>query len=190
MNEGAASFIEITASYRTVHVSARPVTWDEFLAFLADTRREVPRGAKRSPGNAPGAPEPAIGVTQVDAAAYCDWVCRRTGRTCQLPSTDELDALMPHTMVGHQHGQVPDAGFWPHEKGSLPELRGGLKPVFLCEWTREIEEGTADRDPDRAMARIFYPPWLREGNNPLHVHAALLARESYSFVTFRVSFQG
>ncbi len=190
MSDGSGGFIEVTAGYHTVHVSARPVTWTEFQAFLEESGRDVPPGVKRSPGNAPGAPEPVVGVTQVDAAAYCEWVCRRSGRACRLPSTDELDALMPHTTVLHQHGEVPDAGFWPHEKGSLPELRGGLKPLFLCEWTREIEEETANREPDRVLARIFYPPWLREGNNPLHAHAALLASQSYSFVTFRVSFEG
>ena len=146
---------------------------------------------KQSPANAPGAPEPVIGVTQVDAAAYCEWVWRRIGPS--VPPAEHRRARCPdasHDGDCTSHGDVPDAGFWPHEKGSLPELRGGLKPLFLCEWTREIEEDTVDREPDRVMARIFYPPWLREGNNPLHAHAALLASESYSFVTFRVSYRG
>jgi hypothetical protein len=95
---------------------------------------------------------------------------------------------MPHARATHAHEVVPDAGFWPHEEGRLPELRSGLKPTFLCEWTRDIEEAVSEARPERVMARIFYPPWLREGNSPLHIHAAVLASEGYSFVTFRVSY--
>lgn len=183
-------FVAVTLEYRSVHLAARPVTLPEFRAFLQDAGRALPHGVKHAPANAPGGAEPVIGVTQLDAAAYCEWAGRRIARPCRLPGTDELDALMPHTVVSHAHGVVPDAGFWPHERGHLPELRGGLKPVFLCEWTRETEEAPSDRDPDRVMAGIFYPPWLREGNNPLHVHARLLASESYSFVTFRLAYEG
>jgi hypothetical protein len=190
VNKAADDFIEVTANFRTVHVSTHPVTLSEFRVFLEDAGRKVPNGVRRAPASYAGGPEPVVGVTQVDATAYCEWVCKRGARTCRLPSTDELDALMPHTTVTQRHGEVPDAGFWPHEKGSLPEVRGGLKPVFLCEWTRDIEEETAARDPERVMALIFYPPWLREGNNPLHAHAALLANQSYSFVTFRASYEG
>jgi len=92
--------------------------------------------------------------------------------------------------VTQRDSEVPDAGFWSHAEGRLPEMRSGLRPVFLCEWTREVEETGPERDRERVMARIFYPPWLREGGNPLHAHAALLASESFSFVTFRVSYEG
>ncbi len=185
-----SEFIAVNVEYRKVQISSHPVTLPEFQAFLRDAGRPMPPGVKHAPANVSGGVEPVIGVTQFDATAYCTWACRQTSRACRLPSTDELDALMPHTLVNHAHGVVPDAGFWAHEKGQLPELRGGLKPVFLCEWTRDIEEDTADLAPNRIMAHIFYPPWLREGDNPLHVHAALLAGQSYSFVTFRVSYEG
>ena len=185
-----SDYIEVTADYRTVHLAAHPVSLTEFLAFLDETERPRSPELKKAPANSPGAPEPVIGVTQPDAAAYCEWVGRKTRRPCRLPSTNELDALMPHTSATHSHGVVPDAGFWPHAEGHLPELRGGLKPVFLCEWTRDIEEAASTVQPDRVLALIFYPPWLREGDNPLHIHAAVLSSKGYSFVTFRVSYEG
>ncbi len=193
-------FIAVEANYRPVHISNHPVTLAEFQAFLHETGRATPHGVKptaaAAPGSSgldagtPGSNQPVVGVTQADAAAYCAWAGKHLGRTCRLPSTDELDSLMPHTTVTHAHGTVPDAGFWPHEQGQLAELRGGLKPVFLCEWTRDVEEDTVDLPEDRRLARIFYPPWLREGDNPLHAHAALLVQGSYNFVTFRVSYEG
>ena len=64
---------------------------------------------------------------------------------------------------------------------------GGLKPVWLCEWTQETEviEQAGDHAP-RVLGSIFYPPWLREGNAPGHAQAHLAADEGYSFVTFRL----
>jgi hypothetical protein len=185
-----AAFIEVTANYKTVHIAAHPVSLAQFTAFLESAGRPVPPGVKHLPEGVQGGDEPVTGVTQVDAAAYCEWVCRHTGRNCRLPSGDELDALMPHATVQQSHGPVPDTEVWPHEKGQRHEMRGGLKPVFLCEWTRDIDATTEDLEPKRQMAIIFYPPWLREGDNPLHAHAALLASGSYTFVTFRVSYEG
>lgn len=180
--------------HQTVRVAAQPVTFAEFSAFLQAAGRPLPKGVRRAssgqPGGAPsGGSQPVIGVAQPDAAAYCEWAGKRIGKACRLPSIDELDSLMPHTMVTHAHGVVPDAGFWPHEQGQLAEVRGGLKPLFLCEWTRDVLEAVSRAHPERVMALIFYPPWMREGDNMLHVHAALLASESYSFVTFRVSYE-
>ena len=74
-------------------------------------------------------------------------------------------------------------------KAHLPEVIGGLKPVFLCEWTAETEtvEQPAGR-PAHVLGSIFYPPWLREGSTGMHAQAHLLATEGYSFVTFRVAY--
>lgn len=184
-----SDYIPVTIEQRTVFLTARPVSLCEFRAFLHESGRPTPSGVKRVLANISGGSKPVIGVTQLDAAAYCAWAGRRLGRPCRLPGTNEL-ALMPHAAVSHAHEVVPDAGFWPHEQGRLPELRGGLKPVFLCEWTRETEEIPTSRGASRVLAGIFYPPWLREGANPLHVHARLLATESFSFVTFRVAYAG
>ncbi len=186
MNE----FVEIEVDYRTVHLAAHPVTLPDFVQFLHDAGRPVPPGVQRGPANPQGGGQAVIGVSQIDAAAYCEWIGKRIGHACRLPSTEELDALMPEKTVTQRDAEVPDAGFWPHEEGRIPEMRSGLRPVFLCEWTREVEEAGSERDPERLMARVFYPPWLREGSNPLHAHAALLASESFSFVTFRVSYEG
>ncbi len=159
-------FIPITADYRTVYLAARPVTLAEFQAFLHEAGRPLPQGVRRAPANAPGGSEPVIGVTQLDAAAYCEWFGHRSGRPCRLPSTDELDGLMPHTTVSHAHGVVPDAGFWPHERGQLAELRGGLEAHFPLRVDARDRRGPSSRDPERAMAGIFYPAVAARGRQP------------------------
>lgn len=185
-----ADFLDVTVGYRTVHLATSPVTLPDFLEFLRDIDRPVPPGVQRGPANPQGGGQAVVGVTQPDAAAYCEWAGRRIGHACRLPSTDELDALMPQKTVIQRDLEVPDAGFWSHEEGRIPEVRSGLRPVFLCEWTREILETGSQHDPARTMARIFYPPWLHEGGSSLHAHAALLAGESFPFVTFRLSYEG
>ena len=44
---------------------------------------------------------------------------------------------------------------------------GGLKPVWLCEWTQETEViGQAGDHAPVGLGSIFYPPWLREERLP------------------------
>lgn len=129
---------------------------------------------------------PVINVSQVQAAAYCEWIGSRTGRVYRLPRVAELQELM-----GGKPDAAPDAGTWPHERGHVTELRGGMKPVYLCEWTSDTIEGPRyGNRPPRVLADIFYPPWLRDGNNAGHVHASLSVDEGYAFVTFRLAYSG
>jgi formylglycine-generating enzyme required for sulfatase activity len=177
-----SGFIEVEIGARRVHLAAQPVSFTEFHAFLEDSGRPMHAGLRRASASA----ATVIGASQLEAATYCEWMTGRGGRAYRLPSMEELDAVM-----GQGPAHSVDAGVWPHEQGHLTELIGGLKPVWLCEWTRETEErpGVGGR-PGRVLASIFYPPWLREGNNVGHMHASLLASEGYSFVTFRLSFEG
>jgi hypothetical protein len=163
-----------------VVLAARPVTRESYRGYLHDTGQPMPRVL-----TLPAHPaDPIIYVSQVDATAYCRWLCARQARACRLPSMAELEELNSELA---EEDLGPEA--WPHTHGNLPEVRGGLKPVYLCEWTTETEavEQPAGR-PERILGSIFYPPWLREGSTAMHAQAHLLATEGYSFVTFRVAY--
>jgi hypothetical protein len=175
-------FVVVVGPAGQAHLAVHPVTAGEYRVFLAETGGTEPRGLRhiRSSG------VPAIDVSQVGAVAYCAWLGSRTGRTLRLPRMAELEELMGGASV-----DALDAGSWPHHHGRLPELRGGLKPVFLCEWTSDVlAVPLMGGRPRRVLADIFYPPWLREGSNVGHVHASLLASAGYSFVTFRPAYDG
>ena len=165
-----------------VHVALHPVTVGEYKLFLRETGRTTPHALKQIHSSS----APVIDVSQVDAVAYCVWLGSQTGRTLRLPRMAEL-----HDLMSGEDGDELEAGMWPHQGGHLTELRGGLKPVYLCEWTSDVVEGAHYGDrPPRILADIFYPPWLREGSNVGHVHASLSVQEGYAFVTFRVAYDG
>jgi formylglycine-generating enzyme required for sulfatase activity len=165
--------------FRSV-LAARPVTRESYRRYLHDTGQPLPRVLTQ-----PAPPtDPITYVSQVDATTYCRWLSARQARDCRLPTMTELEELNSELA---EHDQGPEA--WPHTQGHLPEVIGGLKPVFLCEWTAETE--TVDQPagrPARVLGSIFYPPWLREGSTGLHAQAHLLATEGYSFVTFRIAY--
>ncbi len=178
----AFEFVEVPAPGRGVRLALHPVTLDAFCAFLdASGRPRSPRLRRGRSGSAP-----VVEVSQEDASAYCRWLGEREVRSYRLPGTAELQTLMEGA-----DGEEIDAGVWPQERGRMPELRGGLKPHFLCEWTCEtLEMPPSGTRPPKALAILFYPPWLREGSNVAHVHASVSASEGYSFVTFRVACDG
>jgi hypothetical protein len=159
-------------------LATHPVTRESYKQFLHDSGRAVPHAlALAEPGS-----RPVTYVSQVDALAYCHWQGKRDGRAYRLPAVCELQELADE--LGQQ-GAVSDV--WAHEHGERPEVIGGLKPVWLCEWTQETEviEQAGDHAP-RVLGSIFYPPWLREGSTPGHAQAHLAADQGYSFVTFRL----
>lgn len=175
-----SEFILIELSGRHVHLAIHPVTVGDYKLFLRETGRTASRALKQMHSSS----APVIDVSQVDAVAYCAWLGSRTGRDLRLPKMEELQDLM-------SGDDDLDAGLWPHQKGNVTELRGGLRPVYLCEWSSDTSEGPHYGDrPGRVLADIFYPPWLREGSNVGHVHASLSAAEEYAFVTFRVAYDG
>jgi hypothetical protein len=161
-------------------LAARPVTRGSYLRYLHEAGQPTPHVLTRS---AP-ATDPIIYVSQVEATAYCRWLSAREAHDCRLPTMAELGELNGEL---EERDQGPEA--WPHTHGAMPEVIGGLKPVFLCEWTAETDalEQPAGR-PARVLGSIFYPPWLREGSTAIHAQAHLLATEGYSFVTFRVAY--
>lgn len=129
---------------------------------------------------------PVTHISQTDAQAYCRWAGGREGRVYRLPTMAELQALYAEDAADGITLEV-----WGHTSRARPELYGGSKDVFLCEWTGEIEEvpQPGGRSP-RILGSIFYPPWLRHGSNAIQAQAHLLATEGYSFVTFRLAADG
>ncbi len=172
--------ISVTEHGAHAVLAAHPVTRQSYKAYLHTLGLPIPPSLAQADNPA----NPVTYVSQVDALAYCRWLGGREGYPYRLPTMAELLELADDAS---QDGISPEV--WPHLHGNRPELRGGMKEMFLCEWTMETESVSPPGAPDRVrvLGSIFYPPWLREGSNAVHAQANLLATEGYSFVTFRVA---
>jgi formylglycine-generating enzyme required for sulfatase activity len=99
-----------TLAVETFHLAVRPVTCAEWKAFLDDTgfrwqgqwwaidrrwRTSVPFAGRRYAPVLTYAPEmaryPIVAVSQTEALAYCEWLSRRIGRRCGLPSEEQWE---------------------------------------------------------------------------------------------------
>jgi hypothetical protein len=170
--------IEVRGAGVAVALAKQPVTKAEYRAYLRAAGHATP------PPLAPDEKlsEPATFVSQIDAIAYCTWLSAQEGRAYRLPRMAELTELASDSAA---EGVSPE--IWPHYHEQRPELRGGLKPFYLCEWTQETESIAQPNGGARVLGSVFYPPWLREGPNASHLQACLLAGEGYSFVSFRLA---
>jgi hypothetical protein len=162
-------------------VAAHLVTRRAYLDFLGAAGKPVPRPLTHS-----GLPASAVTwASQVDATEFCSWLGKREGGTYRLPSMAELGAF--HALTGQEGLEV---GMWP-AAAERQALDCVSHDTCFCEWTCETEElpvyGT---DQVRVLGSIFYPPWMREGNNVAHVQAHMLATEGYSWISFRVARDG
>jgi formylglycine-generating enzyme required for sulfatase activity len=70
-------------------IGRTPVTNAEFDRFLGDTRASPP--PFRSDPRFSHPEQPVVGVTWLEAAAFCDWLSRKTGRAHRLPSEAEWE---------------------------------------------------------------------------------------------------
>jgi hypothetical protein len=170
--------IEVRAPGVAASLSEHPVTRAEYRAYLR---------AAGSAHPAPLAPDerlsdPVTYVSQTEAVAYCAWLSAQEGRAYRLPKMAELTEL-----AGDAAAEGISPEIWPHHHEQRPELRGGMKPIYLCEWTQEIEAVAQPGGGTRVLGSVFYPPWLRHGPNASHLQACLLGGDGYSFVTFRLA---
>lgn len=161
-------------------LATHPVERGVYKAYLRDAGLPTPPPLARI-----GPPmAPVTDVSHVDAVAYCEWLGRREGRTYRLPTVAELLELAAEAEEEGISDEV-----WPHQRGHRFEVRGGMKEMFLCEWTCETEETPAQPgQPSRTLGSIFYPPWLRHQSHSYHAQAHLAATEGFSFVTFRLAY--
>jgi hypothetical protein len=178
-HEQVPAMLEVTGGEVHAWLAEQPVTYGSFRDFLHATGYSPSEG--RQPTTDPDLP--VNFVSQNDAIAYCTWQSARSGRNCRLPSAAELEELLRDVL---EEGVSPEV--WSSEAGHRPEVKGGLKRVFLAEWTGDVEVIPATQGRSvRRLGRIFYPPWLRQGHEAAHAEAHLQSTEGYSFVTFRLA---
>ena len=170
--------IEVRGPSVAVALAEHPATNAEYRSYLRAAGRANPsplaQGERLS--------DPVTYVPQTDAIAFCQWLSTQEGRAYRLPKIAELMEL-----AGDAAAEGVSREIWPHYLEQRPQLRGGLKPIYLCEWTQETETVPLPDGRTRVLGSVFYPPWLRHGPNASHLQACLLASEGYSFVTFRVA---
>jgi formylglycine-generating enzyme required for sulfatase activity len=170
--------IEVHGPGMAVALAEDPVTKAEYRSYL----RAAGRGNPPPLAEGERSSDPVTYVSQADAVAYCQWLSVQEGRAYHLPRMAELTEL-----AGDAAAEGISREVWPHTYEQRPELRGGLKPEYLCEWTQETEPVPLPGGRNRVLGSVFYPPWLRHGPNASHLQACLLASEGYSFVTFRLA---
>ena len=170
--------IEVRGAGVAVALAENTVTRAEYRTYLrAAGKANLPplvQGERSS--------DPVTYISQAEAIAYCQWLSAQEGRAYRLPRMIELSEL-----AGEAAAEGVSHEIWPHYLEQRPELRGGMKPTYLCEWTQEIETVPQPDGRTRVLGSVFYPPWLRHGPNASHLQACLLASEGYSFVTFRLA---
>ncbi len=84
-----ADFVRIELGRHSVQLGVQAIPFADFDAFMRGSGRTGVRGVRRASQANPA----VIGASQQDAAAYCEWVSKRVGHACRLPSMEELDAL-------------------------------------------------------------------------------------------------
>lgn len=173
------TLLKVTGAGVQGWLASQPVTRSAFKDYLRASGQAIPAVLAR-----PAPPtSPVTQISQTDALAFCRWASAGAGHIYRLPTMAELQELYREDIE-----DGIDLELWPHSPGHTPELREGLKQLFLCEWTGETDEiPQPPGRPARILGSIFYPPWLRHGSNASHAQAHLLATEGYSFVTFRLA---
>lgn len=119
---------------RPFYAAVSPVTNEEYRRFVLATGHTPPRFAADERFNGPR--QPVVGVSWYDAAAYCDWLTRLTGRHCRLPTEAEREFAALGGLV---------AVDWPWESDA--DARHPLEDAIAC----------ADRphEPDPACANGY-----------------------------------
>jgi sulfatase modifying factor 1 len=82
-------------------MSVYPVTRAEYERFVKDTRHELPRDWSHPLFAQPDLP--VVGVSWIDALAYCSWCSDRSGRAVRLPTEAEWELAAR----GRQQGPFP-----------------------------------------------------------------------------------
>ncbi len=176
-------FIEVSGRGIHAHLAAQPVSREAYRDYLRATGRPTPPALTR-----PAPPtDPITYISHEDALAYCRWRGQQDGRAYRLPTMAEMMEFLAEDAADGVSEEL-----WPHQHGNRPELIGGLKPNYLCEWTgdTEVDPPSGGVSQERVLGSVFYPPWLRHGNNATHAQAYLAANSGFSFVTFRLACDG
>jgi formylglycine-generating enzyme required for sulfatase activity len=93
------------------YISVTEITNAQYGRFLKATGYKAPLYWQDRNLNAPQ--QPVAGVTWFDAEAFCRWLTRATGATCQLPNEAQWEAAARGGLVGQPYpwgAQAPKAG--------------------------------------------------------------------------------
>jgi formylglycine-generating enzyme required for sulfatase activity len=73
------------------YMMRHPVTYAQYAAFLQESGRRVPFFWPEEDARLAKADHPVVGVTFLDAAAFCAWAAKQTGLPVRLPTETEWE---------------------------------------------------------------------------------------------------
>jgi formylglycine-generating enzyme required for sulfatase activity len=126
-NEKPRHGVEIT---RPFYVGVHPVTVRQFRQFAEDTQLPLPW---LSTGGGPTDDHPVVRVPWVSAAAFCEWLGKKEGRTYELPTEAEWEyACRAGATTRYHFGDDParlgDYAWYRQNAGGQAHKVGGKKP--------------------------------------------------------------
>ena len=110
---------------RAFRMALVPVTNGDYASFLAATGHHPPRFWDEPRFNAPD--QPVVGVSWLDAVAYCRWLAELTGRPYRLPTEAEREKA---ARGGREGARFPWGDDAPTSRGGS-FLQEGPRPVGL-----------------------------------------------------------
>ncbi len=118
-----------------------PVTNQEYNCFISETGYRLPRGWVGFAFPEGMDTHPVVGVSKIDAEAYCDWLNKRTGSTFRLPSEVEWERAARST-----DGRLYPWGntFDPWRCNTAESAKRGTTPVGSYSPSGDSYLGVAD----------------------------------------------
>ena len=134
------------------YMGAHPVTVGQFQKFIEGSRYKPTHGNSwLNPGTEQGPNYPVVGVTWIDAEAFCRWLSMKDGRTYRLPTEAEWEyACRAGSQTAFSFGDDPkdmakhgwskeNSGGKRHPVGQLLPNRWGLHDMHgnVYQWVAD-----------------------------------------------------
>jgi formylglycine-generating enzyme required for sulfatase activity len=156
------------------YISVTEITNAQYGRFLKATGHQAPLYWRDRNLNSPS--QPVVGVTWLDAAAFCQWLTKVTGVTHKLPTEEQWEAASRGGLVSQAYpwgSQAPDAGgvFRANFRMATPGATGfsftapvgsfGANGYGLFDMAGNVSEWCQDRYSPLRRGGPFKPGVLR-----------------------------
>jgi formylglycine-generating enzyme required for sulfatase activity len=148
-----------------------PVTNEQYALFLRERQARKPDQWKNNRFNQPQ--QPVVGVTWLDAMAYCAWVSQTIGARCRLPSEAQWEFACragseKEYCFGNSSSQLEEYAWFGKNSGESTQPVGRKKPnawgLFdmhgnVWEWCYDVVDASIyETRKDGAVDPVNAPP--------------------------------